>query len=95
MIWLDFGKGAAAQISIGFNEIGVADPARLGSGDVCVVIMKLSPRPRFVVENGQSRPAGIHEDRQRDRPPEGAGDARHSRHRAHPREHLGRGRRQP
>lgn len=49
----DFGKDAAAQISIGFHQIGASDPARPGSGDVCILNLKLSPRPRFVVENGQ------------------------------------------
>jgi hypothetical protein len=54
----DFGKDAAGQIEIGFHELKAPDPAQTppppaGSGDVCVVTAKPSPKPRFVVENGQ------------------------------------------
>jgi predicted HTH transcriptional regulator len=54
----DFGKDAAGQIDIAFHELKAPDPeptppAPIGSGDVCVVTVKLSPKPRFVVENGQ------------------------------------------
>jgi predicted HTH transcriptional regulator len=49
----DFGKDAAGQLSVAFYEMQKADPARPGSGDVCVVTVRPSPKPRFVTENGQ------------------------------------------
>jgi hypothetical protein len=49
----DFGKDAAGLISTAFYELGKPDPATLGSADVCVLSVKASPKPRFVVENGQ------------------------------------------
>jgi hypothetical protein len=49
----DFGKDAAGQIAIAFHELHKPEDAKPGSGDVCVVNIKPSPRPRFVVENGQ------------------------------------------
>jgi hypothetical protein len=49
---------AAGQIEIAFHELkapdpGTTSPPAAGSGDVCVVTAKPSPKPRFVVENGQ------------------------------------------
>lgn len=51
----DFGKDAAGQLSTAFYELKAPDPDKLGSGDVCVVTVKPSPKPRFLVENGQEQ----------------------------------------
>jgi hypothetical protein len=49
----EFGKDAAGLISTAFYELGKPDAATPGSADVCVLSIKSSPTPRFVVENGQ------------------------------------------
>jgi hypothetical protein len=51
----DFGKDAAGQLSTAFYELKDPDPAKPGSGDACVVTVKPSPKPRFIVENGQEQ----------------------------------------
>lgn len=57
----DFGKDAAGQLSVAFVELGAPNPQKpgtsttlsAGSGDVCVVTAKPSPKPRFVVEDNR------------------------------------------
>lgn len=51
----DFGKDASGLLSTSFYELKDPDPQRLGSGDACVVTVKPSPKPRFIVENGQEQ----------------------------------------
>lgn len=51
----DFGKDAAGLLSTAFYELKAPDPAKLGSGDACVVTVKPSGKPRFIVENGQEQ----------------------------------------
>ena len=62
-IWLmnhllkDFGKDAAAQISISFHALADAsgdgdDEAAPGAQDICRVTLQPSPRPRYVSEDG-------------------------------------------
>jgi hypothetical protein len=61
----DFGKDATALFSVAFFELKAPSPqpspgvpgegVAPGSGDVCVVTVKPSPKPRFLVEEGQER----------------------------------------
>jgi hypothetical protein len=51
----DFGKDAAGLLSVAFYELNPPETDRLGSGDVCVVTVKPSGKPRFLVEEGQER----------------------------------------
>lgn len=51
----DFGKDVAALLSVAFHELAPPETNKPGSGDVCVVSVKPSPKPRFLVEEGQER----------------------------------------
>jgi len=51
----DFGKDAAGLLSIAFYELKPPETDKPGSGDACVVTVKPSPKPRFLVEEGQER----------------------------------------
>jgi hypothetical protein len=51
----DFGKDVAALLAVAFYELKPPETDKLGSGDVCVVTVKPSGKPRFLVEEGQER----------------------------------------
>jgi hypothetical protein len=51
----DFGKDAAGLLSVAFYELKPPETDRPGSGDVCVVTVKPSPKPRFLVEDGKEQ----------------------------------------
>jgi predicted HTH transcriptional regulator len=51
----EFGKDAAGLLAVAFHELKPPEPDKPGSGDVCVVTVKPSPKPRFLVEEGQER----------------------------------------
>jgi len=51
----DFGKDAAGLLSVAFYELKTPETDKPGSGDACVVTVKPSPKPRFLVEEGQER----------------------------------------
>jgi Schlafen, AlbA_2/Eco57I restriction-modification methylase len=51
----DFGKDAAASLSVAFYELKPPEADKPGSGDVCVVTVQPSPKPRFFVEDGKER----------------------------------------
>ncbi len=51
----DFGKDVAALLSVAFFELKPPETDKPGSGDVCVVTVTASPKPRFLVEDGQER----------------------------------------
>ncbi len=46
----DFGKDAAGFLSVAFYELNPPETNMPGSGDVCVLSVKPSLRPRFVVD---------------------------------------------
>lgn len=48
----DFGKDAGGLLSTAFYELKAPEADKPGAGDVCVVTVKPSAKPRFVVENG-------------------------------------------
>ena len=51
----DFGKDAAGLLGVAFHELKPPETDKPGSGDVCVVTLKPSPKPRFLVEENQER----------------------------------------
>jgi hypothetical protein len=55
MLMKDFGKDVAGLLAVAFYELKPPETDKLGSGDVCVVTVKPSPKPRFLVEESQER----------------------------------------